>query len=84
MVNARKSMVLEIFQLSISDETHLKETIETAGNIIGNSFILEFLSPQQVIFAGNFLDTESRTRDQISQRISRNIRQGQVSPLVAG
>jgi hypothetical protein len=48
VVNARKSMVLEIFQLSISDETHLKrmkrleiywkflspgDSVSTAGHI---------------------------------------------------
>ena len=61
MVNARKSMVLEIFQLSISDETHLKrlKRLEIYWKFpVAWSFYLHSRS----LFPVKFPDTESRTR----------------------
>ena len=71
MVNARKSMVLEIFQLSISDETHLKRLKRL-------EIYWKFLSPGvSVTTAGHISRVNSRNRKlqmgQISQRISGNV-----------
>ena len=72
-------MVLEIFQLLMSDETHLKRLNRLEIYcVIGNSSLLEFLSPQQVIFPGKFPEIENLKGCHISSRISGNVDQSQA------
>ena len=77
-------MVLDIFQLLMSDVTHLKrlKRLEIYWKF---QSLLEFLSPQQVIFPGKFPETENLKGGHISRsrRIAGNVCKGQVATSFA-